>query len=314
MRSIVNILGIKSNDPIIICNRSLTVIDCIGTEIFKSGDSLSFYVDEKTRFDLEGLCAGRSSANTELYFDVHGTGVMRFATAMRHILFGESVLILRLYAEQREYLCSEHFRRDVMSSFTRTTPEIAPFLLRLYDEMLDGSDSDTPSIDAGRFILRTVNELRFRYDYPRRGVRVDSVRGCFLHGISPEALVRILLSMFYVADRAGIDSDATIGAYGAEAGIVLTVARTALPAEESGVASLISYAPGCAAAMLAMELTAAKYGFEARCVVQDSMIRLSVIKGDDTRLTSFKSWNQFEGFDEILSRNMEEMKPILLQQ
>lgn len=314
MKSIVNLLGIKNNERLVICDRSLSVIDSVGTELFRAGDSFAAHIDDETKADLESLISGKAVADAELFFQIYDEGNLCFAAALRHTLFSEAVLLLRLYTGRREYLCSEHFRHDVLSEFTKNAPEIAPFLIRLYDEMSDGSESDTPSIDAGRFILRTANELRFRYDYPHCGVRVDGTRGSFIGGIPPEALVRILLSMFYVTDRVCSGSDVSIGAYGSDGGIVLTAVRTVLPDNESGVAALINAAPGCAAAMIAMELTAAKYGFETGCIVRDGMLRLSVTKGDEEKLTFFKSWDQFGSFDEILRLSFEEMKPILFQQ
>ena len=314
MESIVNLLGINSNDPVIICNRSLSVIDCISTKLFKSGDNFAAHLDDETKANLENLISGKAAANSELLFPVYGVRKFRFAVALRQNLFSEAVLVLRLYTERIEYLRSEHFRRDVLSSFTKSTPEIAPFLMRLYDEMSDGFDSDTPSIDAGRFILRSTNELRFRYDYPRCGVIVDGTRGCFIRGIPPEALIRILISMFYVADRVCNGYDVTMGAYGSDASIVMTAVHTSLPTDETGVSALIAAAPGCAAAMLAMELTAAKYGFETVCVVRDGIVKFSIARSDETELTYFKSWDQFNNFDEMLSQSIDEMKPILLQQ
>lgn len=315
MKNIANLLGIKSNERIVICDRSLSVIDSVGTELFPTGKSLAPCFDDETKANLENLISGKAAAfEAELFFPIYGTGELCFAAAMRYILFGRALLILRLYTKRQEYLSSEHFRHDVLSKFIGISPEAAPLIVRLYNEMTEDCEAETPSIDTGRFILRTVNELRLRYDYPHCDVRVDGTRGCFIRQITPEALVSILLSMLYVADHVCDGPDMTIGAYGSDGGIVLTATHTVIPTASSGVTALISAAPCCATALLVMELTAAKFGFETECVVRDGVIRLSVTRIDESKLTAFKSWDQFDNFQRVLDKCVEEMRPILFQQ
>lgn len=70
MKSIADILGIKSNERIVICDRSLSVIDSVDTELFSIGSSLAPHFDDETKADLESLILGKSCSCTELFFPV----------------------------------------------------------------------------------------------------------------------------------------------------------------------------------------------------------------------------------------------------